>query len=95
MGEETRIVKRIRDAVKAKGGYSIKFHGSPFSAAGVPDMVVIIKGQSIWMEVKTATGKQSKIQKYMQLMFRLRGVEVYVVRSVEEALDAVLHESGV
>lgn len=52
---------------------------------GIPDILIISKGRTIAMEVKTPIGKQSKEQKLVEESFKKQGQEYYVVRSLEEA----------
>lgn len=51
---------------------------------GIPDILVITKGKTIGLEVKTPTGRQSKEQKDVECHFKRHGQEYYVVRSLEE-----------
>lgn len=52
-GPEARIQRRIQDAVRARGGYVIKIHGSPLMPVGTPDLLACYKGYFLGMEVKT------------------------------------------
>lgn len=54
-GPETRLVKKMRDAGKAKYGdrlVSIKYHGSAYSEAGVSDLLNVLDGVFVAVEVK-------------------------------------------
>ncbi|MEG0426194.1 MAG: VRR-NUC domain-containing protein [Cetobacterium sp.] len=53
---------------------------------GFPDILVIADGRTIGLEVKTATGKQSKDQKDIENKFKQHGQEYFVVRSLEEVI---------
>lgn len=54
---------------------------------GIPDILVISKGRTIAIEVKTKTGKQSSDQEEVEKQFKKQGQEYYVVRSLSEAID--------
>ena len=70
---------------KNRQGRIIGFRRLPVgSKKGIPDILVIIKGKTIGLEVKTATGKQSKEQKDIENKFIKNGADYYVVRSYEE-----------
>lgn len=57
---------------------------------GTPDVEVMLPGgQVVWLECKTPTGRLSKTQKAWHRMAEAMGHRVHVVRSVEEAVDAV------
>lgn len=51
---------------------------------GVPDIIVIKKGQFIGLEVKSAIGKQSEDQKKFEIHTTDNGGFYYIVRSVED-----------
>jgi hypothetical protein len=90
-GPETRIVKKIMIAVREKypHGYLRKIHGNAFQHAGIPDIVGCIQGHFVGLEVKTTSGRVSKIQE-------LEGLEIVeakgiygVVTDAEEALQTI------
>lgn len=56
---------------------------------GFPDIYVLIDGRSIFFEVKTGKGRQSKHQVQMQHMLEKHGAEYYVVRSVDYVKKAL------
>lgn len=56
---------------------------------GIPDILIISKGRTIAMEVKTPAGKQSKEQKLVEESFKEQGQEYHVVRSLEEAIKVL------
>ena len=51
---------------------------------GVSDLIVLLSNEVLFVEVKTATGKQSDKQKAFQFKVELLGFEYYVVRSLED-----------
>lgn len=57
------------------------------SKKGFPDILVIKAGKIIGIEVKTATGKQSKEQKDIENKFKQHGQEYFVVRSLDEVIE--------
>lgn len=92
---ESQIEARLVHGVKARGGLCLKFTspGSP----GVPDRIVITpNGRVCFVELKTETGRLTKIQQWTIREMRDRGAEVFVVKGLAEVkqfLDEVLpHE---
>lgn len=92
MGPETRIVKKIKEALGEAfpGAYFRKIHGNPYQHAGIPDLVGCVQGRFVGLEVKTTNGRVSEIQ-------RLEGIEIIksggiygVVTDAQEAIDLVL-----
>ncbi len=56
---------------------------------GIPDILIITKGRTIAMEVKTPKGKQSPEQKVVEDSFKKQGKEYHVVRSLEDAIKVL------
>lgn len=56
---------------------------------GSPDLIGCMRGEFIGFEVKTARGVVSDDQARWHEHARSHGARVYVVRSVEEAIDAL------
>lgn len=66
-------------------GNVVGFRRLPVGAKkGIPDIWVILQGRTIGLEVKTATGRQSKEQKEIEERFKKNGAEYYIVRSLED-----------
>ncbi len=59
---EKDIVSDIKKYLKSIGAKPIKYHGSAFSEAGIPDLLVCYKGMFIWIEVKRRGQKCTPIQ---------------------------------
>ncbi len=59
---ERDTVKKIVVWCKSQGFYTIKFHGSPFSAIGQPDLIICAKGKFIAIEVKRKGREPTKAQ---------------------------------
>jgi hypothetical protein len=65
------------------------YHGSPLTKAGIPDILIIKDGRALWLEVKTPSGKLTKIQQHTHFIIRKQaGAPVFVVRSLDEAIVA-------
>jgi len=84
---ESIITQRIVRELEAFGALVFKIHGSQYQAAGLPDLLVHRGGRTVWMEVKTATGRLRRIQEARIAQIRRFGIPVAVVRSPEEALE--------
>ena len=75
---EARLVRRVRE----RGGLCYKFV-SPGNR-GVPDRLVITPdGRVFFVELKSQTGRLSKLQKFQMSELKARNVDVYVLYSVE------------
>jgi hypothetical protein len=62
--------------------------------AGIGDMLILAPGYALWLELKSATGRQSDAQLAMQNAMAALGHGYAVVRSVEQLVD-VLEQHGI
>jgi hypothetical protein len=91
MKEEATIVKQIMEGLRKKypGAYLRKIHGNQFQHAGIPDIIGCIEGVFVGIEVKTESGRLSKIQELEGLdILNAEGIHM-VVTNPEDAISAV------
>ena len=81
----SKITAEIRKAYPRAFVYKI----SDRFYSGIPDILVIIGGMPMFMEVKTKVGKVSKIQQYTLDKIRMAGCPAEVVRTIDEAAEFV------
>jgi len=62
MTEEGKIQKKITEHLKKDGWFVTKLMQT--STNGIPDVLAVRSGQTLFIEVKTLTGRLSPIQKY-------------------------------
>ena len=64
--------------------FAWKTHGGPYGTAGIPDIIACIGGRFVAFEVKTQSGKLTKLQEItMQRINEAKG-KAFTVTSVEE-----------
>lgn len=61
------------------------------SKPGIPDLMCLKNGKIIFIEVKQANGKLSKLQEYMINKLITIGFDTYVIRSVEQ-IKTIINE---
>jgi len=59
---------------------------------GIPDLLAIRQGKSIFVEVKRAGAKARPLQEYRMKEIHLKGVNSFVAHSVEELKKEILRE---
>lgn len=76
---ESKLVRMVRE----RGGLCFKFvsPGNP----GVPDRIVITPtGRTVYVELKTETGRLAAIQKWQHEEMRKRGADVRTLKGLEQ-----------
>jgi len=56
---------------------------------GAPDLVVFYNGRVVFLELKAPRGRLSEHQKEMQRLCREHGIGYYVIRSIDDLLEAI------
>lgn len=64
--------------------FAWKEHGGMYGTAGIPDVIVCFRGRFVAFEVKTPSGKLTKLQETMITKIKAAKGEAYKVTSVEE-----------
>ena len=79
---ESAIQQKVMQKCMQKGILCVKVDSS--SSRGWPDLTCVLpNGTVLFIELKTATGKTSKLQDYMINKLKRNKANVYVIRSVE------------
>lgn len=74
----------IKQALEYAGAFV-----TPLSDKGVPDLLVIFRGQTYYLEVKSDGGRLTSAQIEWHAQALNNGVKVHVVKTVHEALMAI------
>ena len=87
---ERNIVTAIMRYLKTVPGcFCWKTHGGQFGTAGIPDIIICLHGRFVAMEVKTPTGKLTKLQEStLQKIKDAKGI-AYKVTSLQEVKEIV------
>jgi len=71
-----------------------KQHGGQFSTAGLPDIICCIDGRFIAFEVKTESGKLTKLQESTITKIKAAKGEAHKVTSVQEVKEIIENIGG-
>ena len=71
------------------GCFCWKQHGGQFGTAGLPDVICCIRGRFVAFEVKTASGKLTKLQEVTIAKIQAAGGVAHKVTGVQEVKDII------
>ena len=87
---EADIVRSILTHLKKLDGcFCWKEHGGPYGTNGIPDIICCYQGHFFGFEVKTNSGKPTKLQEAVIRKINAAGGTALIVRSVDD-VKAVL-----
>ena len=87
---ESDIVRVILTHLRSLDGcFCWKEHGGPYGTNGVPDIICCYHGRFVGFEVKTDTGKATKLQEAVIRKICRAGGSALIVRSVEDVKAAL------
>lgn len=89
---ESKLSRKIMEALRAEGAYCWKNHGSEYSLAGLPDITGSYKGMFFGFETKLPESRSNTSIKQEREMEKIRqsGGVAQVVCTPEEAVQAML-----
>jgi hypothetical protein len=91
---EARLVRQLVAHLSARpDARARKVHGSPYGAAGEPDLDACVAGRAVKVEVKRPGGKATALQRHVLDEWARAGAVTGVVTSVAD-LDALLDAAG-
>lgn len=81
---ESKIESYLKSQVKAVGGLAYKFKST---VNGVPDQIVLFKGQTHFVEVKRPDEEPRPDQVHTHQKFKQQGIPVYTVDDYDQVDD--------
>jgi len=89
---EKSITKKILDYLKSlENCFAFKEHGGRYGTAGIPDIICCFNGRFIAFEVKTDTGKLTKLQEITIHRIKDAKGEAFKVTSLQEVKKILEH----
>lgn len=87
---EADIVRSILKHLKSLDGcFCWKEHGGPYGTSGIPDIICCYRGRFLGFEVKTETGKPTRLQQAVIRKINRAGGTALIVRSLEDVKAAL------
>ena len=93
--KESAVQKKLMVAINDRFGTDIylrKIHQSMYSHAGIPDVLVCYRGKLVGIEIKTLTGKPTKLQwRELKLIREAGGVATicFGVEDIERVIKMI------
>ena len=87
MKEKTITTAIMRYLKTVPGCFAFKEHGGMYGTAGLTDIICCYHGRFVGLEVKTPSGKLTKLQESTIAKIKAAGGEAFKVTSVEEVKE--------
>ena len=84
MAERDIVAAIMRLLKRTPRCFCWKEHGGMYGTAGIPDVIACVNGRFVAFEVKTKTGRLSKLQEVTLGRIRDAGGKAYMVKSAAE-----------
>lgn len=85
--KESDIQRAVKEYLRYRGWFVVKIHQSLGSYRGIADLYCLRQGRSLWVEVKTKTGKQSDYQEKFQTDLEAVGGEYILCRGIDDLIE--------
>lgn len=88
---EAKLQRKIQDAIRVRGYFVFKVHGSEYMMAGLPDLIVCAEGRFIGLEVKLPSTRENVSPRQAYVHSLIQGADGFaaVVCSPQEAINAI------
>jgi len=94
MAERDIVAAILRLLKKTPNCFCWKEHGGMYGTAGIPDIISCINGRFVAFEVKTPTGKLTRLQELTIEKIRAAGGRAYKVTSAAEVAEILKEMEG-
>lgn len=84
MQAESVILNQVRDVLRLDGWDVTRHQQGLGSRRGFPDLTALKDGKTLYIEIKTAKGRQSVYQVEFERVCRAHGGEYVLARSVDD-----------
>lgn len=80
MAEEKQFENKVKRYLKSKGIWHVKYFANSFTPIGIPDVLAVVNGRFVAIELKAEKGKTSALQDYNLKEIRRCGGIAIVLR---------------
>jgi hypothetical protein len=89
MTPEVKLYKSVKKALDGMDVWWMKIHGGPMQRPGVPDLLIVVDGLAVFVELKADGKNATPLQEHVMAGIRKAGGVAIVARSVEEVVETV------
>lgn len=79
MAQEKQFENKIKEFLKEKNIWFVKYFANAFTKSGIPDILACVNGKFVAIEVKAENGKPSELQLYQQKKIKESGGKAYIL----------------
>lgn len=94
MAERDIVAAILRLLKKTPNCFCWKTHGGMYGTAGIPDIIACINGRFVAFEVKTETGKTTRLQEITIQRIKDAKGQAFTVRSAAEVAAILKNMEG-
>jgi hypothetical protein len=88
-GPENKLRGQVYRYLRKEGYFYFPIVGGPRQVRGIPDIIVVIDGKFIGIELKAGKNKQSEWQVRFEEKIKKAGGYYYVIHSISELKEAL------
>ena len=93
MAKEKQFENKIKEYLKSKNIWHVKYFANSFTPVGIPDILACVNGRFLGIEVKAEDGKVSPLQEYnINKIRECKGLAFVVKPSEFENLKATIED---
>lgn len=97
MAEEKNFENKVKQYLKSKGIWHVKYFANNFTPIGIPDILSVVNGRFVAIEIKAEKGKTSVLQDYnINEIKRCGGIAIVLRPSqfekFKETIEALLND---
>ena len=94
MAERDIVAAILRLLKRTPECFAWKTHGGMYGVAGIPDIIACLNGRFVAFEVKTETGKLTKLQEITIQKIKAARGQAYMVTSAAEVAAILIQMEG-
>lgn len=93
MGAEKNFENKVKKYLKSKGIWHVKYFANSFTPMGIPDVLGVVNGRFLAIELKAENGKTSPLQEYnINEIKRCGGIAIVLKPSGFETFKKLIEE---